>query len=120
MIIMKKEIDTLIKTFEKEAISRYQALLKGDSRRANSHFRKMHKAFLEILESGQEGQDALLQLIYSAEDAIALEASGYSLEYDPEESLKVLKRLSGLPGYIGLCASQALKHWKAGTWKPIR
>lgn len=117
---MKKEIGTLVKTFENEAMSQHQALQWGDARRANLHFRKMHKAFLEILESGREGQEALLQLIYSTEDAVALQACAYSLEYDPKKSLKVLHRLSRLPGCIGLGASQALKHWKAGTWKPIR
>jgi hypothetical protein len=89
----------------------------SDWRKANKEAKKMHSYFLEITSHGQPARVALLELTESEETSVSLMAAVYSLKFNSEKSLMVLKKLEKQPDVIGFQAQQAIKRWEEGSWQ---
>jgi len=58
-----------------------------------------------------------MQVALTEDEPAAGMAAAYSLKYDPDRSLTVLKRLAKDPGLLGFEASETIKRWKSGEWQ---
>ena len=113
---MSEAIEKLIEAFTVASRAHYQATQEGDYKVANRQVDTINDAFLKLRELGPEAREALLHVAVNGSDAAAVMAAAYSLKYDPDRSLAVLKRLSKDSGILGFKASQAIKRWKSGEW----
>lgn len=113
---MTAGIQQLVESFREEAAAHSRATLEGDHRAANRAATKVHKLFLRLIATGNEGRLALLTLAETTADDVAVLAATYSLKFNPERSLRVLARLTSDRGVIGFQAGQAIKRWKSGEW----
>ena len=111
-----KNINKLIENFIDAAEKHHEATT-TDFRRANKQAKRIHKIFLEIVESGTSAREALLQLSTHDNLAVASMATVYSLKYNPEKSLAVLKQIAQTPGVIGFEAKHAIQRWEEGAWE---
>jgi hypothetical protein len=110
------QIDELIETFTAASRRHFVATVEGDYKIANREVDRINEAFLKLRELGPDAREALI-LVAASSDAAAVMAAAYSLKYDPERSLKALKRLSRDSGLLGFKAAQAIKRWKSGEWQ---
>ena len=87
-------IQKLVNTFADAARNHHDALMEGDSKKANKQAKRVAEAFRTITTNGDKARQALLQLTKSADMAVALTAATFSLKYATAESITVLKRLA--------------------------
>ncbi|NJM39409.1 MAG: hypothetical protein HC853_00885 [Anaerolineae bacterium] len=113
----KKTLQEHLDDFQTAVIGQREALLKGDWRTGNPLAKKYDAAFRKIIEYGEEGRNALLALTEHPNVSVAEMAAVYSLKYNPEQCLNVLRRLSSEPGLIGFGAQQAIQRWEEGSWQ---
>lgn len=113
---MSENIDELVEAFAAASRRHFQATEEGDYETANREVDRIGEVFLKLRACGAEAREALMQLAMRGSDAAAEMAAAYSLKYDPDRSLSVLKRLSKDSGILGFKASQAIKRWKSGEW----
>lgn len=105
----------LIEEFAEVADEHLDALERLDEEVANSLSARIFSLYHKIIRH-DEGREALLVLLESHNNAVAGMAAVFSLRYDPERSLPVLKRLSALPGLMGFRATVAVERWDKGEW----
>lgn len=108
-------ISKLLTVFIDSAI-KHQTLSLVEWKSANKEARKLQKIFLELKSLGQPGREALLGLVSHKDLSVSLMAAVCSLKYNPDKSLKALRRLVKEHGFIGFQAEQAIKRWEEGTW----
>lgn len=113
---MSEVIATLIQQFRDAARDHSKATLEGDHRLANKAVGKITKIFARIRQHGVEARAALLQVAITNDPMEAGLAATYSMKFDPERSLAVLKRLAKDKSILGLTASYAVKRWEQGEW----
>jgi len=106
----------LIRLFRDAARQHSQATLEGDHRVANRAVDQITKIFAQIRRQGVEARQALLEVAVGGDLLEAGLAATYSMKFDPERSLAVLKRLSKDKSILGLTASYAVKRWESGEW----
>lgn len=108
-------ISKLLAAFIDSAI-KHQTLSLVEWKSANKEARKLQKIFLELKSLGQPGREALLGLVSHKDLSVSLMAAVFSLKYNPDKSLKALRKLVKEHGFIGFQAEQAIKRWEEGTW----
>ena len=111
-----KNTNKLIEDFI-DAAEKHREATTTNSQRANKQAKRIHKIFLEIIDSGTSAREALLQLTNHDNLAVASMAAVYSLKYNPEKSLAVLKQIAQTPGVIGFEARHAIQRWEEGVWE---
>ncbi len=114
---MNETIEALVRSFVVAAENHHAATLTGDYKRTNREADHIHAAFLKLRELGPAAREALIQVALTGLEPAAGMAATYSLKYDPDRSLAVLKRLAKAPGILGFGASEAIKRWKSGEWQ---
>lgn len=112
----EKKIDELINKFTLAAKRHYEASLVGDWKTANQNAVVIRQIVRKLNGLGEEARKALLDQTKNQEPSVSAMAAVYSLEYAPEESVKVLTEIAKGPDLIGFEATQALQRWKEGEW----
>lgn len=112
-----ERIVRLVHRFAVAARAHHAALEEMDEDRANAHARVIGGLFASIVAAGEEGREALLLLVESAEPEVAGMAAVYSLRYRPGPCLAVLQRLAAGEGLLAFRAATALSRWEAGEWE---
>ena len=112
-----ESLEKILNVFIEASIKHNAAIMQGDSKTANLQARRIHKSFLEIINIGRDGREALLKLVDHTDPSVVAMAATYSLKYNAEKSLSILRKISKDPGLIGLRAAQSIKNWESGTWE---
>ena len=112
-----ESLEKILNVFIEASIKHNAAIMQGDWKTANLQAKRIHKSFLEIINIGRYGREALLKFVDHTDPSVAAMAATYSLKYNAEKSLSVLRKISKDPGLIGLRAGQSIKNWESGTWE---
>lgn len=111
------EIQQMITKFAVASYKHQEAIMEGNSRKANRHAKQIAETFQKIVTTGELARKALLQLTQSEDDAVAAMAATFSLKYATDEAIAVLKRIAKRPDLLGFRSEQAIKRWEEGTWQ---
>ena len=111
-----KTVEKNIEIFIEESVNHNAAIEIGDHKKANNAAKKIDKSFENIKKFGREGREALLELLDHERKEVSAMAAAYSLKYNPDKSLKVLKKLSKDKGILGFRASKAIETYQSGKW----
>ena len=115
---MTSTIRRLVARFEQNVIAQTECFRRGDTRQANIHARRYIRAFDGIRKIGDEGREALAELLKHERDDVQVMAASFLLRYRTDECKKVLKRIAEENhGILSFGASQALERWNDKTWE---
>lgn len=106
----------LVEEFAEAAEEHYDALERMDEDAANTLAGRISLLYGRIVLE-EEGREALLVLLESANPSIAGMAAVFSLRYATDRSLKVLKSIARQPGLMGFRAGIAVDRWERGEWE---
>jgi hypothetical protein len=109
-----EKITVLVRRFSCTAQAHQAAMEDMDENRANAHARIISGLYEAIIREGDAGRDALLALLDSESQVVAGMAAVFSLAYNPQRSLEVLRALADKGGLLGFRASVALERWESG------
>ncbi len=109
-------IKSLIDSFSNSAKTHYLATINGDWKTANKEISKLRHVFKEICKINEPARKKLLVLTENDDLAIASMAALYSLKYDPEKCISILKKIANEPGILGFQAIHAIQRWNEGKW----
>lgn len=110
------KIKSLIDSFSRAAKNQYLASINGDWKTANKEISTLRQVFNKICKINEPARKKLLTLTESDDLAVASMAAFYSLKYDPDKSISILKKIAEEPGLIGFQATQAIQRWNEGKW----
>lgn len=110
---MKDEIGKFIE----HATNHFKYTQVGDWKKGNVEIKKINAIYNSIKKQGFIAQEKLLKLIYSEQPEISVLAATYSMRYNPEKCLNVLKSLSekNIP-HISFAAINAIQNWNNNEW----
>jgi len=111
------KLTRLLQRFATTATAHFQALEELDEERANTCARMIAGLHRSIIESGESGRQALLELVDDKDPVVAGMAAVYSLRYDSKRCLATLRRVAMVPGMLGFRAQVALERWESGEWQ---
>lgn len=114
---MKGEISKCINIFKDAAIKQFAYTKEGNWKKGNAQVKRMNIAFEKLKESGVEGRNALLELIYDDKECVSISAAVYSMSYNPDKCISVLEKLAeqDIP-HISYDAKLSLQNWNNGEW----
>lgn len=116
-MISESDISRLVAMFAEAAHNHHEALMEGNSEKANKQAKRVADVFQAIVANGDVARQALLQLTKSDDKAVASSAATFSLKYATGEAVAVLKQIAQRTDLLGFRAEQALKRWEEGTWQ---
>jgi hypothetical protein len=61
--------------------------------------------------------ERLLELVDSADPAVAGMAAVYAIRMDTGRCLAALRRVAAEPGLLGFRAAMAIQRWESGEWE---
>lgn len=86
----------------------------ADARKANRGANRILDALEEFRRAGEDGRDALLELLKNDNPDVQAWAATHLLASDPCPAVLVLERIARLPSLTGFDAEMVLKYWRAG------
>lgn len=106
-----------IERFVDAAVAEAQAMDKNDSKTANRiHERDLVPALREVVASGPEQIQRVVDLVDHAEASVAHTAAVFALRYDAPRAERALERLIEHPAlHIGFSAEWCLREWREGS-----
>jgi hypothetical protein len=107
----------LVEVFADAVIRQNECIMDGDARRGNRHARRRIKAFEELAKIGDDGREALCELLKHERPDVRAAAACWLLRYRHAESRAVLEREAKGRGLTALGASECLKRWEEGAWQ---
>jgi hypothetical protein len=110
------KISRLMHRFASAASAHYQALEEMNEERSNTFAQMIAGLYRSIIGSGENGRQALLELVDHNDPVVAGMAAVYSIRYDSKRCLSALKRVALVPGMLGLRAQMAIERWESGEW----
>jgi hypothetical protein len=88
----------------------------GEHRVANAQYKRIVASWRELRRRGDEGREALRDLMNNSDPHVQAWAASHSLEFDPKCAEAVLERLAnGPPGVVRHDAEMTLQQWRAGN-----
>ena len=114
---MADEIIESVNAFKDAAMKQFTFTKEGDWKKGNAQIKRMNTAFKNLKEVGDEGREALLNLINDDEVCVSKLTAVYSMRYNPDKCLTVLKKLAkqDIP-HISFEAKQSIQSWDNGEW----
>ncbi|HEX5753382.1 MAG TPA: DUF2019 domain-containing protein [Archangium sp.] len=109
-------VESLAEEFARNVAAQTDAIMRGDSKAGNKCARRYTAAFKKLRDHGEAGRDALAALFAHPRMDVRVYAAVFLLSERPEQARPVLEEAAKGEGLIPFEASQALKHWNAGTW----
>jgi len=111
------KLTRLLQRFATTATAHFQALEEMNEERANTSAQMIAGLHRSIIDSGECGRQALLELVDDNDPVVAGMAAVYSIRYNSERSLATLRRVSLVPGLLGFRAQIAIERWESGEWQ---
>jgi hypothetical protein len=106
-----------LEKFSQHAINHYKFTQVGDWKKGNAEIRKINAIYKSIKNQGEFARQKLLELIYSDKPEVACLAATYSMSFNADKCLAVLKSLSERNiQHISSASKQAIQNWKNGEW----
>ena len=102
--------------FAQNVAAQSDAIMRGDSKGGNKYAKRYIAAYKKLRDHGEAGRDALAELLTHSRMDVRVYAAACLLSDRPEQAKPVLEEAAKGEGLIPFEASQALKHWNAGTW----
>jgi len=109
-------VESLAEEFAQNVAAQTDAIMRGDSKLGNKCAKRYTAAFKKLRDYGEAGRDALAALFSHPRMDVRVYAAVFLLSEIPEQAKPVLEEAAKGEGMIPFEASQALKHWNAGTW----
>ena len=106
----------LVEQFADGVACQTDAIKRGDHKAGNRHAKRYIKAFAELQSFGDEGREALVQLLASSRDDVRVLAASFLLRYRTIQAIEVLEEAAKGRGIVAFGAAEALKRWHEGTW----
>lgn len=110
------KLTTLLHRFAVAAIAHQQALETMDEESANGHARMIAGLNRSIVGMGETGRQALLALTGDHNPIVAGMAAVYSIRYNTDHCLSILRRIALRPGLLGFRAGVALERCESEAW----
>lgn len=108
--------DRLVRSFAESVVAQTNAMWAGDARASNRFANQTVRAYRQLREQGEDGLEALSQLLADESPDVRSAAAAFLLKYKTEEALAVLREVARRPGLIGFKAGEAIKRWESGEW----
>ena len=109
------KIKKLISDYIKYAKEHGNGTENGDYIRTNKAYGKIIETYKEIIKLGEEGQQALLELLKHNNLSVSGWAATHSLEFAEENAIHTLENNALCKGIIAFDAKMVLEEWKKGT-----
>jgi len=107
----------LLQRFATTATAHFQALEEMNEEQANTCARMIAGLHRSIIDTGENGRQALLEMVDDNDPVVAGMAAVYSIRYDSKRSLSTLRRVALVPGLLGFRAQIAIERWESGEWR---
>jgi len=111
-----EKLTRLLQRFTATALAHNQALEDMNEERANTQARMVAGLYRSIIDSGESGRLALLEMVDDNDPVVAGMAAVYSIRYDSKRCLAALARVALVPGLLGFRAKMAIERWESGEW----
>ena len=111
------KINELISDYVKHSQEHGNGTKNGDYIRTNKAYDRIIETYKEIIKFGEEGQQALLELLEHNNLSVSGWAATHSLEFSEEKAIEALEKITLNDGIIGFDAKMVLEQWKKGTFK---
>jgi len=111
------KLTRLLLRFASISTAHYQALEEMNEERANTYAKMIAGLYRSIVEYGESGRQALLELVDDNDPIVAGMAAVYSIRYDSTRCLSALERVALEPGLLGFRAQVAIERWMSGEWQ---
>lgn len=82
----------------------------------NTQARMVAGLYRSIIDSGESGRLALLEMVDDNDLVVAGMAAVYSIRYDGKRCLAALARVALVPGLLGSRAKMTIERWESGEW----
>jgi len=109
-------LENIAEEFAQNVAAQTDAIMRGDSKFGNKCAKRYTVAFKKLRDQGEAGWNALAALFAHPRMDVRVYAAVFLLSERPEQAKPVLEEAAKREGLIPFEASQALKHWNAGTW----
>jgi len=110
------DLRSLVEEFAKNVAAQTDAIWRGDRKGGNKYAKRYIASYKNLRDHGKAGGDALAGLLTHSRMDVRVYAAACLLSDRPEQAKPVLEEAAKGEGLIPFEASQALKHWEAGTW----
>jgi hypothetical protein len=110
------DLGIIAEEFARNVAAQTDAIMRGDRKGGNKYAKKYIAAYKKLRDHGDAGRDALAELLTHSRMDVRVYAAVCLLGDRPEQSRPVLEEAAKGEGLIPFEASQALKHWEAGSW----
>jgi hypothetical protein len=106
---------SLIHAYRAAAAAHGVATDGGDYRKANRNHDLVAAIYRELRSRGDEARVELLVLLDDVDPHVRGWAAAHALEFAPDRGERVLRRLAGSGGEVGLSAEMTLREWANGS-----
>lgn len=113
--LASEDTASLVATFIEAVAMHGKATETGNHRVANRAYRRYDKVRRQLQGRGEEGRNALRDLMSHENGWIRLVAASTCLAVDTNAAERVLSELEREPGFLGHDAKWMLKEWRAGS-----
>ncbi len=111
-----EKLTRLLQRFAATATAHFQAMEEMNEERANTCARMIAGLHRSIIDTGESGKQALLDLVDDKDPVVSGMAAVYSINYDSKRCLSTLRRVALEPGLLGFRAQIAIERWENGEW----
>jgi hypothetical protein len=110
------ELENIAEEFARNVAAQTDAIWRGDRKGGNKYAKRYIAAYKKLRDHGEAGRDALAALLTHSRMDVRINAAIFLLNDRPAQAKPVLEEAAKGEGMIPFVASEALKHWDAGTW----
>ena len=110
-----KTLEELVRQFADNVMAQKLALKEGTTTAGNRCAKKRIRAWEQLRARGNEGRDALAQLLDDERPDVRAMVAACLLKYRTKEAKRVLKEVAKGEGLAAFGASEALERWKEGS-----
>ena len=112
---MNTDLVSAVGRYVAAAIVHGAATEEGDYKRGNPAHDEVLAALREIREAGEEGKQALLELVKHENASVRCWAGTHLLKVAARPAMKVLRSLAKGTGLVAMNAGIVLEEWRKGT-----
>ncbi len=109
-------IPRLVQILADSVAAQNEAIMAGDARTGNKHAKRYIGAWRRLRSYGNEGLEALSELLDHSRPDVRATAAAFLLRYKTEEALATLREIAKGRGLAAFEASKAIKRWDEGEW----
>lgn len=115
-IVAVTELRALVARFAENVMAQKEALRRKNPRAGNRYARIYIAAWNALKTHGDQGRDALCELLSHSCDDVRGMAAACLLKYRTDDAKRVLTEVGRGQGLAAFGASEALQRWAEGDW----